>query len=374
MDTKALVFVIFIFFYIRHSFGNKLEEDYNKIQPIEETQNKMGLRTTLKLVSAVEQSEGVGARVRRSIGTMSMRNFNPFLMLDHFNIGAKAGFPHHGHRGQETITYVLSGGVAHEDFTGSKGLLYPGDLQFMTAGKGVVHSEMPYPLDGLDTVSGMQLWVDLPLKLRETKPRYRDLKSYEIPIVEAQDGKVNVKVISGESYGVESVRDLAYTPVHYYYVTLKPDGTFRQKVPTNFNFFLYVLSGDKLVVNNETAVPSHHTVFFNRDGDEIEAVNTAKSDGKDIEFVLIGGEVLNQKTVQYGPFVADSQAEINKAFMDYQYARNGFENMKTWDSLISAGVTKDMVENELDGNLEKRKEAEREYLAAKKEVPVKDEL
>ncbi|CAK7898080.1 hypothetical protein CAAN1_15S03774 [[Candida] anglica] len=322
----------------------------------------MGLRSTFKLVKAIQKAEGVGARVRRSIGTSDMTSFNPFLMLDHFNIGADAGFPEHGHSGQETITLVLKGAVAHEDFTGSKGILYPGDLQFMTAGKGVVHSEMPVAIEGEKEISGMQLWVDLPKKLRQTEPRYRDLRSYEIPEVLEQDGKVKVKVISGNSYGVESAHDLAYTPVQYYYVTLKPDGTFTQKVPEDFNFFLYVLEGDDLVVNGDTAVPAHSNIFFKRDGDEIRATNTAKSGGKDIELVLIGGQVLDQESIHYGPFVADSERAIDKAFSDFQYARNGFKQRRTWNSLISNGVTKDMVENQLNGNLEKRKEAEKKFL------------
>ncbi|CAK7896193.1 hypothetical protein CAAN1_04S08240 [[Candida] anglica] len=326
----------------------------------------MGLRSALKLVNARQQAEGVGARVRRSIGTSEMRSFNPFLMLDHFNIGADAGFPEHGHSGQETITLVLKGAVAHEDFTGSKGILYPGDLQFMTAGKGVVHSEMPVAINGENNISGMQLWVDLPKKLRKTEPRYRDLRSYEIPEVVEQDGKVKVKVISGNSYGVESAHDLAYTPVQYYYVTLKPDGTFSQKVPEDYNFFLYVLEGDDLVVN-ETAVPAHSNLFFKRDGDEIRATNTAQAGGKDIEFVLIGGQVLDQDSVHYGPFVADSEKDIYETYTDFQYGRNGFEQRKTWESLISNGVTKDMVENQLNGNLEKRKEAERKFLERKVE-------
>lgn len=328
----------------------------------------MTLRSVLKVVSAVEQSECVGARVRRSIGILNNRNFNPFLMLDHFKVSPKAGFPQHGHRGQETITLVLKGAIAHEDFTGSKGILYPGDLQFMTAGKGVVHSEMPVNLDGDQTtmVEGMQLWVDLPEALRDTQPRYRDLRSYEIPEVVQQDGKVKVKVISGELYGVELAHDLAYTPVQYYYVTLQPGGEYVQKVPKDYNFFAYVLKGEKTVVNKDTVVPQFHNVFFNQDGESVEISNAGKDE---IELVLIGGEILNQKTVQHGPFVADCQENIYKAFSDFQYGRNGFEKIKTWNSLISGGVTVDMIE-ELGGGVEKRKEDERKYLESKKKEAI----
>lgn len=324
----------------------------------------MTKRTALKVVSAIEQAEGVGARVRRSIGITNNRKFNPFLMLDHFKVSPKAGFPEHGHRGQETITYVLKGAIAHEDFTGSKGILHPGDLQFMTAGKGIVHSEMPVNLDGDQEtfVEGMQLWVDLPEHLRDTNPRYRDLRSYEIPEVVKQDGKVVVKVISGTSYGVESARDLAYTPVQYYHVTLKTGGTYTQNVPLDFNFFLYVLRGSKAVVNGETIVPEFHNLFFNTDGDEIEVTNQGDDD---VELVLVGGQVLDQKTIQYGPFVSGTEKGIEKAWEDYQYARNGFENVRTWESLISNGVTKEMIPV-LKGTLEDRNSEKEKFFANQK--------
>src|SRR5690606_31441282 len=134
-------------------------------------------RSIQKVVKAISQSEGSGARVRRSIGTPQLRNFSPFLMLDHFTIGKGAGFPDHPHRGQETITYLLSGSVDHEDFAGHKGTIGPGDLQFMTAGRGIVHAEMPGQQSedaegGIQENTGMQLWVDLPKELKFCEPRY----------------------------------------------------------------------------------------------------------------------------------------------------------------------------------------------------------
>src|SRR5277367_2337066 len=140
------------------------------------------IRTTLL---AREQSEGAGAVVRRSVGTPKLRHLTPFLMLDHFRVPPGAGFPDHPHRGQETITYLLTGGIDHEDFAGNKGTIGPGDLQFMTAGRGIMHAEMPVQnKDGSANV-GMQLWVDLPQELKSCEPRYRDLRSEEIPTVTA---------------------------------------------------------------------------------------------------------------------------------------------------------------------------------------------
>ncbi|ODV85685.1 hypothetical protein CANARDRAFT_27788 [[Candida] arabinofermentans NRRL YB-2248] len=320
----------------------------------------VALRTILKSLYALEQSEGVGARVRRSIGTMQMRNFTPFLMLDHFNVPPEAGFPDHPHRGQETITLVIKGKLAHEDFTGSKGTLDEGDLQFMTAGKGVVHSEMPFSEDG-SSIEGMQLWVDLPEELKDCAPRYRDLRAQEIPIAKPND-KVEVKVISGESYGIGSVKDLAYTPVVYYEYTVQPGGTFYQELPTDFNSFLYILNGSLNINGKE--LPEHYCAFFNRDGDAIEG--TVPENSKETKFVIIGGQVLNQPIVQHGPFVATSKEKIYKAFMDYQYGANGFERAKGWRSEIADGVTP-----ELYRSLSHRQE---ELAKAQKAQPVKDEL
>ena len=294
----------------------------------------MNPRTILKYFLAMEQAEGAGARVRRSIGTWDMRNFTPFLMLDHFNTSAPNGFPTHPHRGQETISYILGGAMAHADFTGSSGVLYSGDLQFMTAGKGVVHSEIPVEMEDKSPCVGMQLWVDLPEKLKFCEPRYRDLKGSEIPVARPSD-KVEVKVISGTSYGVESVQDLAYTPVVYYHYTVKPGGEFSQELPEDFNAFLYVMKGSLLV--NGVKIPQYNNVFFNRDGDGVVG-KVSSSAGEAAEFVLVGGKVLDQPIEQGGPFVATSKMGVQKAFMDYQFARNGFERAPGWSSKYDNGV------------------------------------
>jgi len=329
------------------------------------------LRTIKTIIPGIEQAEGVGATVRRSIGNMKMRNFTPFLLFDHFSSNGVGGFPEHPHLGQETITLLTKGAFAHEDFTGSKGVLREGDLQFMTAGRGTVHSEMPviHP-DGSPNI-GLQLWVDLPEKLKEVEPRYRDLKTWEIPVAETPDGKVKVKVISGKSYGVELLKELAYTPVQYYHYTMKPGSHFSQEVPKGFNFFLYVLQGKNLILQKDSKVNKFENVFFNPDGDTIVG-EYPESEKEDLEFVLIGGEILNQKVVQHGPFVATSRERIQQAFADYQFARNGFERMRTWKTLISGGVTEEMINNELGGSDEAREKQRQEYLA--KVANVKDEL
>lgn len=305
------------------------------------TDTHTGQPLLLRNVSAAhfasEQAEGAGARVRRSIGTRNVRNFTPFLMLDHFFVGPDAGFPDHPHRGQETITYVLKGHVDHEDFTGSAGTLGPGDLQFMTAGRGVVHAEMPRidrEIDGDDVkfVEGLQLWVDLPAELKGCEPRYRDLRKADVPIVKAPDQVVEVKVISGQSYGVDSVTDLAYTPVWMLDVTLDPNGTFRQAMPGDFNMFLYIMEGGDVEIMGNRYKP-FHAVFFSVSGDgiEVSAVAGAKLPAR---FLVVGGRMLDQEIVQHGPFVETSRERIVQAFRDYQTFTNGFERARGWASKI----------------------------------------
>ena len=242
-------------------------------------------RAIRTVLLAAEQSEGMGARVRRSIGTPSLRRLSPFLMLDHFSVSPGAGFPDHPHRGQETITYLLSGAFDHEDFAGNKGTINTGDLQFMTAGRGIMHAEMPAQnKDGSPNV-GLQLWVDLPQKLKDCEPRYRDLRAKEIPEVQADDGRVNIKVISGQSYGVDSVKELAYTPVWILDVRIRPGGKVLQGLPAGWNSFAYTLEGTTVfgpAGKGEQPIARYHNVVFEQEGDSItaEVKADAKEDGR----------------------------------------------------------------------------------------------
>lgn len=297
------------------------------------------LRSIGKVIYATERAEGAGAVVRRSIGVKGMHNFTPFLMLDHFKVSPKAGFPDHPHRGQETVTLVMKNYMLHEDFTGKSGVLRPGDLQFMTAGKGIMHSEMPYSEDGSD-VEGIQLWVDLPKELKHSEPRYRDLKREEIPVAKPND-KVEVKVISGKSYGIESVQELAYTPLDYYWFTVQPGGEFIQEINPDYNACLYVLKGNiKLITpTGSQEIEQYTNVFFERDGEKIkgEVLGNQPAD-----FVVIAGKVLDQPIVQYGPFVETSKTGIHNALFDFQMATNGFERAQGWKSEIANGVDDEM--------------------------------
>jgi redox-sensitive bicupin YhaK (pirin superfamily) len=295
-------------------------------------------RGIAKVFEAIEQAEGAGATVRRSIGTPKLRNFSPFLMLDHFSIAPGAGFPDHPHRGQETVTYLLSGAVDHEDFAGNKGTIEAGDLQFMTAGRGIVHAEMPHDNgDGSSNV-GMQLWVDLPRDLKACEPRYRDVRSKEIPLYRSEDGKVTVKVISGQSHGVDSLQELAYTPVWLLDVTVRPGGSITQALPANWNAFAYGLNGTiTWETGSETKqVPEYHNTVFEQKGDNVKA--SVPEGEKEARFILVAGMPLDQPIVQYGPFVLNDASQVRQALMDYQSFSNGFERARNWESEIGKSM------------------------------------
>ncbi|KAK0337209.1 RNA pol II transcription cofactor [Friedmanniomyces endolithicus] len=270
-------------------------------------------RAIRQILEARSQPEGAGATVRRSIGTPSLRHITPFLLLDHASISPGAGFPDHPHRGQETITYILSGAVDHEDFAGNRGTIYEGDLQFMTAG----------------------LWVDLPRELKDVEPRYRDLRASEIPRVEADEGRVGVKVISGRSYAVDGVRELAYTPVWLLDVTIQAGGRFRQALPAGWNAFAYTLEGTTTFDTGATMekVARYHNAVFEQKGDQVLA--QVPADAKEAaRFLLVAGMPLDQPVVQYGPFVLNDASGVRQAIMDYQSFQNGFERAEGWQSEI----------------------------------------
>lgn len=205
----------------------------------------------------------------------------------------------------------------------------------MTAGKGIVHAEMPRQNpDGTPNV-GMQLWVDLPKELKYCEPRYRDLRANEIPEAKSEDGKVHVKVISGRSYGVDSPKELAYTPVWLLDITIQPGGKVKQALPQGWNAFAYTLSGTTIFSSNGVSRPvdQYHNVVFDKEGDSIEAAVEEGADGES-RIMLVAGMPLDQPIVQHGPFVVTSRQEVVQAMMDYQMSINGFERANNWESEI----------------------------------------
>ncbi|XP_051528855.1 pirin [Myxocyprinus asiaticus] len=284
------------------------------------------IRRVSKVVLSVEQAEGVGARVRRSIGGRELKNLDPFLMLDEFRVGKPAGFPDHPHRGFETVTYLLSGSSAHEDSSGRSGKLEPGDLQWMTAGRGVIHAEMPV---SDEPIHGLQLWVNLKGADKMVEPQYQELKSKEIP-KPSKDG-VTVIVISGEALGVKS-KIYTRTPTMYLDFKLKKGAKHVQPVPKGWTAFIYTIVGSLCTGPDDDprTIEPHHTVVF-EDGECIRVENKTVEES---HFVLIAGEPIKEPVVQYGPFVMNTQEEINQAIGDYRSATNGFERAKVWKSKI----------------------------------------
>ncbi|GAA5907209.1 hypothetical protein JCM6882_008391 [Rhodosporidiobolus microsporus] len=304
-------------------------------------------RSVTKAILAVETPEGVGAVVRRSIGSPQLRNFTPFLMLDNFKVGPGAGFSDHPHRGQTTLTYMLEGEFDHEDFKGHKGRIGPGDLQFMIAGSGIMHAEMPVHGDGRPDPFGLQLWIDLPKQHKLVEASYQERKAAEVASAHPSE-HLTVKVICGEADGNEqegvvkgNVRPLGGCWFLDYVFTKKGEKAF-QRIPKGWNAFIYTLNGSTLVGPSSspaqrTTVEQYHTaVLSNQDGEtgvELEALSD------DSRFVVVAGEPLEQEIVQHGPFVMDSVQGIRQAFMDYQLERNGFEGAHSWKSEIGRKMT-----------------------------------
>lgn len=283
-------------------------------------------RRIIKKVLSVEQDEGVGARVRRSVGRAELRSLDPFLMLDEFKVRKPAGFPDHPHRGFETVTYMLKGSFKHEDFCGHKGTINSGDLQWMTAGRGIIHAEMPGG-DG-DNI-GLQLWINLKKKDKMTEPKYQELLKADIPHV-SKDG-IHVSVIAGESLGVSSpVRTI--TPTMYLDFKLDKGAYLSQPVADGWNGFLYLLKGKGLFGGPEewTESDAHHTLVLGQ-GNHVEVKN---EEDEQLHFVLIAGEPIKETIVQHGPFVMNSQQEIFQTFQDYSQGKNGFERAPNWQSEI----------------------------------------
>ena len=287
----------------------------------------MSLKSVAKVVVSQEQGEGDGATVRRSIGTNQLRNLDPFLMLDEFKVKEPAGFPDHPHRGFETVTYMLKGKFQHEDFCGHRGEIGPSDLQWMTAGRGIVHAELPL---GNETATGLQLWVNLPAKAKMIEPRYQELLKDQVPLAKSPSGGVSVKVIAGNSYGVDS-KVHTYSPILYLDVQMEKNETFVQEVKAGWTAFAYTLSGTAFFGSEEKKAPEHTTLVLSSSGDQLR-VETRDSTA---HFVVIAGEPIGEPIVQHGPFVMNTREEIQTAFMDFSNGLNGFERAVGWQSEIS---------------------------------------
>src|SRR6266568_7620289 len=294
---------------------------------IEGTQTNIG-RTVAGIVNSIETLEGGGLLVRRPFPKASFSEFDPFLLLDEMGPmelapGKAKGAPDHPHRGFETVTYLLSGDMEHKDSQGHAGRLRAGDVQWMTAGAGVVHSEMPsreFTRDG-GRMHGFQLWVNLPQRDKMMPPRYQEIPNSKIPKAASADGLVMVTVIAGEAMGEKAVIETR-TPILYLHYRIEPGGVATQKVPGAFNAFAYIVEGEGLFGAEGERAGVGQMVLFAQDGDEVRIENPVDAKAT-LEVLLIAGVPLNEPVARYGPFVMNTQAEIRQAIEDYRLGRMG---------------------------------------------------
>lgn len=286
-------------------------------------------RSVAGVVNSIETLEGAGFLVRRPFPKPAFSDFDPFLLLDEMGPMKVApnqakGAPDHPHRGFETVTYILSGEMEHKDSQGHAGKLSPGDVQWMTAGAGVIHSEMPsaaFQKSG-GTLHGFQLWVNLPRKDKMMRPRYQEIPSAKIPAATTPDGLVSVRVIAGEALGTRAVIE-TITPIIYVHYTLKPGGRISQSVPAEYNTFVYIIDGQGLFGRESEKATNGQMVMLGSDGDEVIIENDSV---EKLDLLLIGGVPLKEPIARYGPFVMNTQKEIYEAIEDYQAGRMGAIN------------------------------------------------
>ena len=285
-------------------------------------------RTVAGVVNSIETLEGGGFLVRRPFPKPAFSEFDPFLLLDEMgpmNVapGEAKGAPDHPHRGFETVTYLLSGDMEHKDSRGHAGRLSAGDVQWMTAGAGVVHSEMP-SREFIRTggrMHGFQLWVNLPQHDKMMNPRYQEIPGAQIPKATSSDGVVSVSVIAGEAMGQQAVIETR-TPIIYLHYRIKPGGIAKQQVPSDYNAFAYIVEGEGSFGAASERATDGQMVLFSQDGDEVTIENPAGAKAT-LEVLLIGGLPLNEPIARYGPFVMNTEREIHQAFEDYRLGRMG---------------------------------------------------
>jgi quercetin 2,3-dioxygenase len=272
-------------------------------------------RPVERLVAGQPTSDGAGVKLTRLLTQDLQRRLDPFLMLDAFGSDAAsdyiAGFPDHPHRGFETVTYMLAGNMRHRDSAGNEGLLGDGGVQWMTAGRGVIHSELPEQSEG--RMEGFQLWLNLPARDKMNPPWYRDIQSAEVPQWRG-DGVV-ARVIAGATHGVQGAVQRDGTQPLYLDLHLDAGATFEQPLPATHNAFVYIYRGSLAI--GEQPVPTQRMAILGNTGDGVRL--TAGNDGA--RAILIAGQPLKEPIVQYGPFVMNTQQEIFKAVEDFRAGR-----------------------------------------------------
>ena len=273
----------------------------------------MSERSILRRIRGTDTSDGAGVRLKRIIGQPGLDMLDPFLLLDEFRSDSAddylAGFPEHPHRGFETVTYMLAGHMRHGDNHGNRGDLGPGSVQWMTAGRGILHSEMPQQENGL--MWGFQLWVNLPAKDKLTEPRYQDIDPARIPTVHPQEG-VEVKIIAGELFGAAGpVSGITTEPV-YLDIALQPGAQLEVPLPEGHSAFAYVFDGADAQVAGDVLRRSELAV--------LSKGGSVRIGGREApaRVLLVAGKPLGESVARYGPFVMNTPEEIHQAIADFR--------------------------------------------------------
>ena len=277
----------------------------------------MTTRELQRVIPSIPASDGAGVKLRRSLGSTQMLRHDSFLMLDEFFSDDPddylAGFPAHPHRGFETVTYMLDGRMQHKDNHGNTGDLGPGDVQWMSAASGIIHSEMPQQAEG--RMRGFQLWLNLPAKEKMKPAAYRDIKVDEIPVLSLENDS-RVKIIAGKFKNTSGPISGGSTDPYYFDVQLAPNAAFEAEVPAGHNAFVYVYDGEALIGEERKELPTRAAGLLS-EGSKIRI--EAKNQGA--KALVLAGRPLREPIVQYGPFVMNTRAEIEQAIADYQAGR-----------------------------------------------------
>jgi redox-sensitive bicupin YhaK (pirin superfamily) len=284
-------------------------------------------RSVARVIQALSTIEGGGFPVRRPFPIPAFSHFDPFLLIDHlgpvhWQPGTALGAPDHPHRGFETVTYVVAGENEHRDSFGNADVLRPGDVQWMSAGGGVIHSEMPtarFHREG-GVQEGFQIWVNLPAADKMMTPRYQTLRASDIPRASSPDGRVAVRVIAGESLG-RAARIDTRVPIQMLHLTIQPGGVLTQSVPVEQSGLVYVFKGAARIGSEKREVREGQAALL-ESGDSVDIAVDADAPDQ-AELLLLSGKPLNEPVARYGPFVMSTPEQIEQAFRDYQSGRFG---------------------------------------------------
>lgn len=274
-------------------------------------------RELRQIINGDRVSDGAGVQLTRIIGSPHLNMLDPFLMFDAFGSDKPqdyiAGFPPHPHRGFETVTYMLEGRMRHEDSAGNAGVIETGGVQWMTAGKGIIHSEMPEQKEG--RLAGFQLWVNLPAKEKMSKPKYQEFDAEQIPVAKLDNG-TEIKVIAGQTdSGVSGVINNPFVNPLYLHVFLPAGVTFEQTVKETDNTFLYLMKGQIQIGDKQRLLNAGQLAVLET-GSKVRVYSE-----RDTEFVMVSGQPLKEPVARGGPFVMNTREQIEQAFDDYRQGR-----------------------------------------------------